>query len=219
MERSASFPNGISRPQGLFTSSIGLEAALISPLSPKHGKHSLRDGAEPLNVIIPMGGLFKSSSAMPPPLRNIVGRPILFWLLDHLALGPDDKVWIGVPKEVDDSFALSKQLRSEFAALNICVVPLLFPTSGPIETIFVMLQSMDAVSLKRRTISLDSATLYFSDVLGAFRQVKPECGASFYFVQSEESTDSAFSYIKLSGGLITDIREKVASNLKIILFQ
>ena len=31
---------------------------------------------------------------------NIVGRPILFWLIDHLTLSPDDTVWIGLPKEV-----------------------------------------------------------------------------------------------------------------------
>ena len=42
---------------------------------------------------------------------------------------------------------------------------------------------MDEESRRRRTISLDSATLYFSDVLGAFRRVKPDGGASFYFVQ------------------------------------
>lgn len=51
------------------------------------------------------------------------------------------------------------------------MVPLIFPTSGPIETLFVMLQAMSAEALARRTISLDSTTLYFSDVLGAFRRV------------------------------------------------
>jgi len=66
----------------------------------------------PLNVVIPMGGLFKHGhSVVPPPLRNIVGRPIIFWLLDHLTLGPHDTVWIGLPKEVDEYFALSKQVR------------------------------------------------------------------------------------------------------------
>ena len=49
------------------------------------------------------------------------------------------------------------------------------------------LRAMDEASLVRKTISLDSATLYFSDVLGAFRQVRSDFGASFYFVQDNES--------------------------------
>ena len=70
---------------------------------------------------------------------------------------------------------------------------------------------MDEASLVRKTISLDSATLYFSDVLGAFRQVRSDFGASFYFVQDNEHDvmDANYSYIKMSGGIITDIREKV----------
>jgi len=137
--------------------------------------------------------------------------------------------------QVDDYFTLSKRLVSEYPRLRVRVVHLLFATSGPVETLFVMLrvsacrcfkvvqltrlssrvelltmfcwlclvrflcllttttttpppspplrqpplrkpntpprQAMDAASLAKRTISLDSTTLYFSDVLGAFRQV------------------------------------------------
>jgi hypothetical protein len=50
---------------------------------------------------------------------NIVGRPIIFWLLDHLTLGPLDEVWIGLPKEVDDYFGLGKQLAHEFPKLKV----------------------------------------------------------------------------------------------------
>ena len=125
---------------------------------------------EPLNIVIPMGGL-KANSVVPRPLMNIVGRPIIFWLLDHLQLMPNDTVWIGLPKEVgagpvlhplllrfltaplcyvcpfalfekvDEYFALSKQLAVEFPLLTVHVVPLLYPTSGPIETLFVMVSS------------------------------------------------------------------------------
>ena len=90
--------------------------------------------------------------------------------------------------QVDEYFALSKQLKVEFPQLTVNVVHLLFPTSGPIETLFVMLRAMDEAALARKTISLDSTTLYFSDVLGAFRTAVPtEHGASFYFVQDNES--------------------------------
>mmetsp|Transcript_70018 Transcript_70018/g.158304 ORF Transcript_70018/g.158304 Transcript_70018/m.158304 type:complete len:417 (+) Transcript_70018:106-1356(+) len=207
------------RPLGLITSSIGLEAPRITPGSPasmrsRNSTVGLEGGA--LNVLIPMGGL-KPDSVVPGPLKHIVGRPVLWWLLDHLTLGPEDAVWIALPREVDDYFGVAKQLAHEYPQLNIHVVPLCFATSGPIETLFVLLQAMDEESRRRRTISLDSATLYFSDVLGAFRRVKPDGGASFYFVQDDEESSGSsvadqgrFSYIKMAGGIISDIREKVA---------
>jgi len=77
------------------------------------------DQGSPLNVLIPMGGLKKSESVIPRPMMNIVGRPIIFWLLDHLTLGPLDEVWIGLPKEVDDYFGLGKQLAHEFPKLKV----------------------------------------------------------------------------------------------------
>ena len=46
---------------------------------------------------------------------------------------------------------------------------------------------------------------------GQSNQVRSDYGASFYFVQNNENdvVDAKYSYIKMSGGMITDIREKV----------
>ena len=118
-----------SASQGFVTSSIGLEAQLLSasPIQPEDREADLT----PLNVLIPMGGLtIDKKHRCPKPLINIVGRPIIFWILDHLRLGRHDTLWLAVPEDIDKAFALSKQLRDEFPTLQLHVVHLLYPTSG-----------------------------------------------------------------------------------------
>ena len=40
---------------------------------------------------------------MPKPLVvNIVGRPMLFWLLDNLNFKPRDTLWVGAQQELDE---------------------------------------------------------------------------------------------------------------------
>ena len=62
---------------------------------------------------------------------------------------------------MDEYFALSKQLKVEFPQLTVNVVHLLFPTSGPIETLFVMLRAMDEAALAQLEQLVD---LGFSEV-------------------------------------------------------
>lgn len=42
-------------------------------------------------------------------------------------------------------------------------------------------QHMSPLEVRRKSISLDCDTIYFSDVLGAFRTCADGCGCSFYF--------------------------------------
>ena len=42
-------------------------------------------------------------------------------------------------------------------------------------------QQMSSAELRRKSISLDCDTIYFSDVLGSFRACESGCGSSFYF--------------------------------------
>lgn len=201
---------GRSASAGLVHSSIGLEGALLSPAPPTAA--AVDRGHPPLNVLIPMGGLLVDpSTGYPRPLMNIVGRPVLCWLLDHLRLGPADTVWLAVSADIDSTFAVTKQLRAEFPAMDLRFVPLLFPTNGAVETVFVALQAMPDDLLERRTICLNCTTLFFSDILTVFRKVPEGCGASFYFVQNDsDEHGSSYSYIKLDHrGRITDVREKV----------
>lgn len=67
---------------------------------------------------------------------------------------------------------------------------------------------MTADRLSRKTLSLDCDTLYFSNVLAAFRELPAGVSTSFYFI--DKGDKPIFSYLQLdSDGTITDIREKV----------
>ncbi|CAN0125455.1 unnamed protein product, partial [Ectocarpus sp. 4 AP-2014] len=147
---------------------------------------------------------------LPKPLINIVGRPMLFWLLDNLKLKAEDTLWVGVQQELEGEYAIAARLRQEYPSLDIRVVSIDFQTRGAAETLFIMLQHMSSAEIRRKSISLDCDTIYFSDVLGCFRACASGCGSSFYF--EDEGDKPIFSYIEFEPGTdkIVHIREKKA---------
>lgn len=165
-----------------------------------------------LNVLVPLGGLSSNAFTeagfrMPKPLVPIVGRPMILWMFDHLDLFEDDHIWIGVRRDVEAKFSLTEMLRREYP-FKITVVCLDFDTRGATETLYCMLKAMDASALARRTIALNSDTLWFCDVLGGARALPENVGCSFYFNADEEG--APYSYIRIENTKIVEIKEKVA---------
>jgi len=142
----------------------------------------------------------------------IVGRPMLFWLLDNLELRDGDALWFGCRRDVEADFAIERALRHEYPALEMHFVRFDFETRGATETLYCVLSAMPADARSRRTISLDSDTLWFCDVLGGARALPPDAGASFYFHDDSEDATAPYSYVRLDPRTqaIVDIREKVA---------
>lgn len=70
----------------------------------------------------------------------MVGRPMLYWLLDNLKFEPEDTLWVGVQQELEGEYAIASRLRTEFPTLDIRVVSIDFQTRGAAETLFIMLQ-------------------------------------------------------------------------------
>jgi len=168
-----------------------------------------------MNVIIPMGGLgsrfSKQGYRFPKPLVNIVGRPMLFWLLDHLSgLTKDDIVWVAVNSSIDGQFGLVQRLKTEYPHLNVKAVLLTFDTRGAAETLYTVLQSMSQQELQYKTISLDCDTIYFDPILERFKALDSDKNASFYF--EDNGGKAIFSYVGLDdhdNNKIVDVREKV----------
>ena len=168
----------------------------------------------PINVVVPMGGLgqrfSRSGYRFPKPIVKILGRPMIYWLLDRLSLQPGDTLFVALLEDVDAAFSITAGLRHEFhKTVHIKPVLLSFETGGAAETLFAVLQTMTADELARPTISLDCDTFYFEDILSKFRALSPNEHATFYF---EDSGDApVFSYIQLQpDGLVSDVREKIA---------
>lgn len=77
---------------------------------------------------------------LPKPLINIVGRPMLFWLLDNLKFEAKETLWVGVHQELEAEYAIEARLRKEYPSLDLRVVLIDFQTRGAAETLFIMLQ-------------------------------------------------------------------------------
>lgn len=171
----------------------------------------------PLNVIVPLGGLSSNEFTeagyrQPKPMVPIVGRPMLLWMFDNLELLDGDHIWIGLRRDVEAKYTISRLLRREYPRLQISVICFDFDTRGVTETLYCILNAMDVASRSRRTISLDSDTLWFCDVLGGARALPEGVGASFYFNDLSDDATAPYSYIRVDSatGRIVDIREKVA---------
>ena len=87
-------------------------------------------------IIIPLGGIGKRFSELgykdPKPLVKVLGKEIIFWVLDNLKINNKDKVYIVYNKELDnfdftDHFGKYPYLN--FLRLNR-------NTKGPVETIY-----------------------------------------------------------------------------------
>mmetsp|Transcript_10369 Transcript_10369/g.31220 ORF Transcript_10369/g.31220 Transcript_10369/m.31220 type:complete len:730 (+) Transcript_10369:1-2190(+) len=164
-----------------------------------------------------MGGLNRNEFtaggyAVPKPMVPIVGRPMLFWILDNLELQASDSVWLGCKRDVEAEYGIERAVRHEYPTLDVHFVCFDFDTRGATETLYCVLNAMDAKQRSRRTISLDCDTLWFCDVLGGARALPPDSGASFYFMDDMEDDSAPYSYIRVDPRTqaIVDIREKVA---------
>ena len=57
-------------------------------------------------IVIPLGGVGKRFSDLgyddPKPLIKVLGKEIIFWVLDNLKISANDKVYIVYNKELDN---------------------------------------------------------------------------------------------------------------------
>eukprot|EP00408_Alexandrium_pacificum_P003521 CAMPEP_0171222682 /NCGR_PEP_ID=MMETSP0790-20130122/35388_1 /TAXON_ID=2925 /ORGANISM="Alexandrium catenella, Strain OF101" /LENGTH=766 /DNA_ID=CAMNT_0011688633 /DNA_START=39 /DNA_END=2339 /DNA_ORIENTATION=+ len=177
--------------------------------------------AKALSIVIPMGGLGDSFAEagfrFPRPLVNIVGRPVLMWLLDHLSIKPQDTVILVLPAIMERQFGISKMLSGHYPAHNVRVLTLPFETRGWAETLFAVVRQMSAQELRNRLVTLDCSTIFYGvDLLAKCRQLEHGVSASAFFdaesaskLWSSGHVPAQFSYVQLdSEGYITAVREK-----------
>jgi len=203
----------------------------------------LRPPRRAVNVVIPMSGLkdgpfTQAGYRFPKPLINVVGRPVLHWVLEALVLEPGDAVWLSVSDDIELAHGVSRHVQRAFPTLKVHLVRLTMETCGWVETIAATVRQMPLELRARRTLCVDCHTIAHGvDILSAFRALPDNVGASFYCTLSDASDAAAdtaaaaspaadaesvhghpahasgrFSYVELShdGSVITAVREKVA---------
>lgn len=163
-----------------------------------------------MNIVIPCGGVgerfAQEGYAEPKPLVPAMGLPILFWLLDHLNLGPSDAVIIAYNQDLE-RWRLKDKIASKYGAGRIRVVHLTKPTKGAAETVALALRKLSPVDLSRKTMVLDCDTFYRHDVVSAFR--KSPKNMSVVFRDDAPNGPPIYSYCDVDEDLlIRGIKEK-----------
>ncbi len=124
-----------------------------------------------MNIIIPLGGVgqrFQSEGYMrPKPLINILGKPMILYVLDCLKIQSDDQIYIIYNGDLD---------RHNFCEIihnynnNIKLIKQTHRTNGAAETILIGLSLLNDNELKRKTITVDCDTFYNINIIDIFRE-------------------------------------------------
>ena len=155
-------------------------------------------------IIIPLGGIGKRFSELgykdPKPLVKVLGKEIIFWVLDNLKINKKDKVYIVYNKELDnfdftDHFGKYPYLN--FLRLNRS-------TNGPVETIYEITKILEKNNKDEGVLIVDGDTFYKRNII---KIIKKEHHAIFYHVNKIK--EPLFSYIKIKNKKIIDIAEKI----------
>jgi capsule biosynthesis phosphatase len=162
-----------------------------------------------INLMIPMNGLgnrFRDEGYFSPkPLINILGKPMIFWLLDNLNLSQVNQVIIPYTT-ILDSFDLQTQLRERYKNVNFKFHPLNYSTRGAAETVHIALDNLEPDSLEHNVMIMDCDTFYFNDIITSY-QTNTNKNNIFYFNDTQDLP--LYSYISLDNeGSVTLIREK-----------
>ena len=160
-----------------------------------------------MNIIIPLGGLgkrFKDDGYInPKPLINVLGKPMIFHVLDNLSLNKDDNLFLIFNKELN-KYSFSTILKNKYNNINL--IELNTQTEGAAETILFGLNNISKKLLDRKFILLDCDTFYNIDIINIYRN--EDKNLIFCFKDNQENP--IFSYSNISdNNLITDIKEKI----------
>lgn len=156
-------------------------------------------------IIIPLGGLgnrFKNSGyLMPKPLINVMGKPIIYWLLDNLVLTQIEYIYIPYNKELK-KYRFEEQLKKDFSQIKFKFLCLEYPTRGAAETIKIALDNLKENDDKN-IMCIDSDNFYTEDFLSSWD------GNNTVLTFEDNFNEPIFSYVKTNdSNLLIDIKEK-----------
>ena len=161
-----------------------------------------------ITLMIPMNGLgnrFRNENYhTPKPLINVIGKPMIFWLLDNLNLNKVDSIIIPYTTLLDN-FAFQPQLNERYPNINFTFVPMNYDTKGAAETVSIALDSVEPKILENNIMILDCDTFYFDDIISTYCDSETK-NQIFYFNDHQENP--IYSYVKLENDRIIDIKEK-----------
>jgi len=125
-------------------------------------------------ILIPIGGIgsrFKKNGYNnPKALINVLGKPIIFWLLDNLIFKEDiDFIYIPYNKEYAN-YRFEDLLKKHYPEFNFKFFMLKENTRGAAETINIALEQLLKNNIDNKPIlCLDSDNFYTENILMKWR--------------------------------------------------
>ncbi len=159
-----------------------------------------------MNIVIPLGGKgerFKSEDYhFPKILTNVLGKPIITWVIDSLNISTDDCVTI-IYNYILDHYNFQDILQKEYKNIKFNFIKLPYQTSGPVETILYGLSKLPDHILDEKIIIHDGDSFIKNNKFD-----RDSSNNEIYYTIDKTPTP-LFSYIKLNENQIIDIKEKV----------
>lgn len=162
---------------------------------------------EPLNVIIPLGGLGKRFAEegfiQPKPFIKVLGKSIIDWVLECLDLSSQDHLYIIYHSSLG-KVNFEEVVKHKFP--NVSFTKLLSDTRGAAETVYKCAESLPKDRLNYKTICLDGDTFYTIDIINQIRNTNGSGVVCF----PDNQDKPIYSYVETnSKGEIVKIAEKI----------
>jgi capsule biosynthesis phosphatase len=160
-----------------------------------------------MKVLIPIGGtgerFSKDGYKNPKPLINVLGKPMICWVIESLKLTKEDQLII-VHRDELNHYNFKELLQNSYPQHNIKFVELSFNTRGAAETVLHGLKQIESTDLEQPIMLCDCDTFYEDDVVSDYKNEGGNC--IFYF--NDTGDKPIFSYITFDDGKVTSIKEK-----------
>jgi len=126
-------------------------------------------------LLIPLGGTGQRFSQngykKPKALINVMGKPILFWLLDNLNIPQNEDTIIYIPyNRVYKPYRLEDMLLKEYPKVNFKFLCLNNDTRGAAETIYISLGALERAYLDEPVLCIDGDNFYTCDIIKAWNK-------------------------------------------------
>ena len=153
------------------------------------------EGGPPITVMIPLGGLGsrfqKEGYTRPKPFVQVMGKPMILWVLDSLKLRPQDELVI-----VYNPDFLSRKywpiVTATYPRLRFVELP--GPTRGAAETVMIGLRGINATLRAQPVMLVDGDAFYDQDIVSMYREVASK-GANGVFYFEDTQPKPMYSYI------------------------
>ena len=163
-------------------------------------------------ILIPLGGIgdrFKKNGyTVPKALINVLGRPILYYLLDNIDMSVDiDYIYIPYNKEYS-YYRFEDKLTNDYPNINFKFLCLENNTDGAAHTIKIALDNIDTPDT--RIICLDGDNFYTTNILKQWDNYNN----AVYTVNDMNATN-IYSFIQTDNNIIKNIveKEKISNNI------